>query len=112
MNPKVKDYIHKQASPQKEICKKVRSILLSTIPDVEETFKNGVPWYGKFYIAGLKNSVNIGFSISDLQKDDLKLFQGNGKFMRHIKLHSMDEIDQTQLVKLFKLVWKEASCYE
>lgn len=112
MNPKVKDYIDKQASPQKDICKKVRSILLDTIPDVEETFKNGVPWYGKFYIAGLKNSVNIGFSISDLRKDDLKLFQGNGKFMRHIKLHSMNEIDQAQLVKLFKLVWKEASCYE
>ena len=112
MNPKVKDYIDKQSSPQKEICKMVRKILLATIPDIEETYKNGVPWYGKFYIAGLKNSVNVGFSISDLQKDDLNLFQGTGKFMRHIKLHSIDEIDQAQLVKLFNLVWKEARCYE
>ena len=112
MNKKVKDYIDRQASPQKEICTKVRKILLATIPEVEEEFKNGAPWYGKFYIAGLKNSVNIGFSITGLDKDELKLFKGAGKFMRHIKIHTVDDIDEERMKTLFKLVWEKASCYE
>jgi len=112
MNKIVKEYFDKQVSPQREICKKVRKILLTTIPEIEEEFKNGVPWYGKFYIAGLKNSVNVGFSITGLEKDELKLFSGAGKFMRHIKLHTVDDIDEDKMKKLFKLVWKKASCYE
>lgn len=112
MDSKVKNYIDTQPMPQKEICKKVRKILLASIPDVEEEFKNGVPWYGKFYIAGLKNSVNVGFSIVNLEKEDLKLFEGSGKFMRHIKIKSIDEIDTARMKQLFKLVWEKASCYE
>jgi len=112
MNKSVKEYVDKQPSPQKEICKKVRKILLHTIPEVEEEFKNGVPWYGKFYIAGLKSSVNIGFSVTGLNSDELNLFEGKGKFMRHIKLRSVDDIDENQLRKLFKLVWIKAICYE
>jgi hypothetical protein len=112
MNKKVNDYLAKQPSPQKEICKQIRKILLDAIPDVKEEFKNGVPWYGKFYIAALKNSVNIGFSITGLDKDELNLFEGNGKFMRHIKIHSVDGVDEKTLKKLFKLIWRKASCYE
>lgn len=112
MNEKIKEYINKQPSPQKEICSKVRNILFDAVPEVQEEFKNGVPWYGKFYIAGLKNSVNIGFSIIGLDKEKLKLFEGNGKFMRHIKIHSKNGIDEKKLKKLFKLVWSKASCYE
>ena len=112
MDSKVKDYLDSLPMPQKEICINVRNILLASIPDVEEEFKNGVPWYGKFYIAGLKNSVNVGFSIINLDKEELKLFEGSGKFMRHIKIKSMDEIDAARMKQLFKLVWAKASCYE
>ena len=98
--------------PQKEICIQVRKVLLATIPEIAEEFKNGVPWYGKFYIAGLKNSVNVGFSITGLDKEELALFNGAGKFMRHIKIHTVDEIDEKKLKKLFNLVWAKASCYE
>ena len=112
MHKKVKDYFDKQISPQKEICIKIRDILLATIPDVEEEFKNGVPWYGKFYIVGLKNSVNVGFSITDLDEEELKLFSGAGKFMRHTKLHTVDDIDEEKMKKLFNLVWVKANCYE
>ena len=101
MNQKVKDYIDKQPSPQKEICTMVRKTLLATIPESEETFKNGVPWYGKFYIVGLKDSVNIGFSITGLDEDEIKLFKGKGKFMRHIKMRSVDDFDGKEMKKLF-----------
>ncbi len=112
MDKKVKDYISSQPSPQKEICSKVRKILLATLPEIEEEFKNGVPWYGKFYIAGLKNSVNVGFSITGLDKEELNHFDGAGKYMRHIKIHTVDDIDKEKMKQLFHMVWVKASCYE
>jgi len=112
LHPLVKQYIDRQESPQKEICQRVRKILLSTIPDIEETFKNGVPWYGKFYIAGMKDSVNIGFSVTGLNSEEVKFFKGAGKYMRHIKIHTLDDLDEKKLKSLFKLVWEKSSCYE
>lgn len=112
MHKKVKEYFDKQSLPQKEICKRVRKILLDTIPEIQEEYKNGVPWYGKFYIVGLKNSVNVGFSVTGLDKEEQKLFEGKGKFMRHIKIYAVEDVDEKRIKKLFKLVWKKASCYE
>lgn len=105
MNNKVKEYLEKLPSPQKEICEKVRKIILKTFPDTEESFKNGVPWYeDRFYIVGLKDHVNIGFCIDGLSKDELSLFEGQGKFMRHIKIHSLADIDEKEIVKRLKVV--------
>ena len=112
MHKNVKTYLDKLPSPQKDICKKVRKLLLASIPEIEEEFKNGVPWYGKFYIVGLKDSVNIGFSVTGLSKQESANFKGTGKYMRHIKIHRLDEIDNDSLVKLFRLVWDKATCYE
>jgi len=67
MNKEVEEYIEKQKSPQKEICKKLRKIILKTFPDTKEEMKLGVPWYeGKYYIVALKTHVNLGFSLKDL----------------------------------------------
>lgn len=100
MDKKVDDYIENLPSPQKEICTKVREIILGTFPDLEESFKNGVPWYeDKFYIGGLKEHVNIGFSIKGLSEEELNLFKGSGKLM-----HSTDQIDESRIVKLLKMV--------
>jgi len=112
MDTKVNNYFSAQNSPQKEICKKVRELLFAALPDITEEFKNGVPWYGKFYIVGLKDSVNVGFSIIGLNDKDIKLFSGKGKYMRHVKIHTIDEVDPANLTKLFLLVDKYASCYE
>ena len=105
MDVKVKSYLENLPSPQKEICKKVRKIILKTFPDIEETFENGVPWYEcKYYIVGLKDHVNIGFSIKGLNKEELGLFEGKGKLMRHIKIYSLDDIDEKEIVKRIKVV--------
>ena len=39
MDIKVKEYIGKQKSPQKEICQKLRDIILNTFPDINEEMK-------------------------------------------------------------------------
>ena len=105
MNKKVQNYIDALPSPQKEICKRVRKVIIKTFPDIEESFKNGVPWYeDKFYLVGLKDHVNIGFSIKGLKRNELDNLEGQGKLMRHIKIYSVNDIDEAHIVNLLKLV--------
>ena len=60
MDNKVGDYIEKQKSPQREICQKLREIILKTFPNIKEEMKLGVPWYeGKYYIVALKDHVTL-----------------------------------------------------
>ena len=105
MNVNVDIYIEKQKSPQKEIVKRLRDVILATLPEIKEEFKMGVPWYGgRFYIVGLRDHVNLGFSVKGLSKQEMALFEGRGKMMRHIKLYSLKDLDEAGVVKLLKLV--------
>jgi hypothetical protein len=112
MKKEVKNYINKQKSPQKEILEKVRKIILKTLPDCNEEMKWGAAAFagGKFYIVGLKDSVNVGFSINGLSKEEASLFTGSGKTMRSIKIQEFKDIDEKKLIKLIRLVDKKAIC--
>jgi len=105
MDKQVGDYIEKQRSPQREICQQLRAIILQTFPNIKEEMKLGVPWYeGKYYIVALKEQVNLGFSLKRLSKEETGLFEGGGKTMKHIKISSLNEIDEAKIVKLLKVV--------
>ena len=105
MNREVDDYLEKQKVPQKDICKKLRKIILDTFPDIKEEMKLGVPWYeGKYYIVALKDHVNLGFSLKGLSKEESELFEGGGKTMKHIKVRSLYEIDELKIIKFLKVV--------
>ena len=110
MDKQVTEYIEKQKSPQKEICKKLRKIILKALPGIEEKKKLGVAWYGKYYIVSLKDSVNLGFSVKGLSEKDKENFQGTGKTMKHLKFKNLKEIKEKQVVNLIKLVDKKAKC--
>lgn len=99
-------YIKKQKSPQKEICKKLRKIILKTFSDIKEEMKWGVPSYadGKYYLVALKTHVNLGFSLKGLSKKEKELFKGSGKTMKRIEISSLKEIDEKKVVKLLKLI--------
>jgi hypothetical protein len=112
MDKEVGGYISKQKSPQKEICRKIRKIIIKTFPDIKERMWVGVPWYeGAYYIVALKSHVNLGFGIKGLSKKELDLFEGKGKTMRHIEIYSLKDINEEQIVKLLKIAKKaECSC--
>ena len=112
MSKQVSEYIDKQKSPQKEIIQKVRKIFQKMLPTSEEKMRWGVITYseGKFYIAAMKNRDHVGFAITGLNKDEINLFEGSGKTMRHIKIPTSEDIDQKKLVKLIELVDKKAIC--
>ena len=110
MSKQVDDYIEKQKSPQKEICQRLRAIILRTFPNIREEMKLGVPWYeGKYYIVALKNYVNLGFSLEGLSSKEIGLLEGGGKTTKHIKVRSLEEIDEEKIVALLKVV-KEGTC--
>ena len=105
MDNKVGEYIEKQKSPQKEICQRLREIILNTFPDIKEEMKYGVPYYGnKYYIVALKTHVNLGFSIKDLTEKEISLLEGSGKTVRHLKVNSFEDIDKNKILKLLKMV--------
>ena len=105
MSSKVNEYMENQQSPQKEICKQLRSIILNAYPSINERMKYGVPYYDdNYYIVALKNHVNLGFSINNLTEEEIALFDGTGKTTRHIKIKSLNDIDKERIVQLLDLV--------
>ena len=112
MEAQVTAYIEKQQSPQKEILQKVRQIFQNTLPNCEETMRWGVITYagGKFYLAAMKQRVHVGFAITGLNEEEVRYFEGRGKTMRHIKIPTVEEIDEPALVKLIQLVDQKATC--
>ena len=112
MDTKVTEYIEKQQSPQKEILQKARKIFQKTLPNCEEKMMWGVVTYagGKFYLAAMKQRVHVGFAITGLNEEEVRYFEGRGKTMRHVKIPTVEEIDEPALVKLIKLVDQKAIC--
>ncbi len=114
MQKDVEAYINKQMSAQKEMLIRLREIFIKALPGCDERIAWGVIVFGKskFYLAAMRDRVHVGFSIVGLSSDEVKLFEGSGKTMRHIKIHSLEDIDEKRLVKLIRLVDEKASCVE
>ena len=109
MTKEVIEYLEKQKSPQKEIVQKLRTIILDTLPGIKERLWMGVPWYEKFYVVALKDHVNLGFSVKGLSDQEKSLFEGKGQMMRHLKFRSIEDVDETQIAKLLKIVAEKGS---
>jgi hypothetical protein len=53
----------------------------------------------------------LGFSVKDLSEQEKALFEGKGKIMRHAKFYSLEDADDSRVVKLLGLVAKkDTSC--
>ena len=106
MTENVESYIKKQPSPQREICERLREIILRALPHVREEIKWGVPTYdgGAYYIVALKDHVNLGFSMVGLSGDEVSQFVGSGT-MKHVEIRTVGEIDEAHITRLLQLVW-------
>ena len=106
MENKVSIYFEKQNKDKKTMCLKLRTIILKSFPDIKEEFKWGAVVYdeGRFYIAVVRQGVNLGFAIKGLSPGEKKLFNGTGKTMRHLKYESLKDIDEETVINLLHLV--------
>ena len=112
MDTLIKEYIEKQEPLQKEILLKLRDIFIKTLPNCNERFAWGVIVFAddKFYIASMKNRVHVGFAITGLSKKEIELFEGSGKTMRHIKIYSREDINESKLIELIRMVDRKSTC--
>ena len=94
----VNAYIASLKAGQAEIVSGVRQIVLKITPEAEEAIKWAQPVYsnnGPFaYIKAFKNSVNFGFWRGVDLDDPQGILEGSGEKMRHVKLSSLDDIDE------------------
>jgi hypothetical protein len=112
MDKAVADYINKQRSPQKEIIGELRKLFCTTLRTPDETMAWGVITFSgkKFYIAGMKNRVHVGFAIGGLNENEKKMFEGSGKTMRHVKISTIADMNKDKLKELILLVERKATC--
>jgi hypothetical protein len=57
------------------------------------------------YVNVFKSHVNVGFFQGALLRDPARLLQGDGKFMRHVKLRPDAAIDEAALARLIELAY-------
>lgn len=111
MHERVKNYFDKQPEKHRQILEQLRKIIQTTFPDISEDFLWGVPVYdgGRFYLASLKNQVNLGVSIINLRKEEIALFEGSGKTARHIKIYDLlSKEEELNIISKLKLVKEKA----
>lgn len=111
MHKKVNEYFEKQSVEHKQILEQLRELILTTFLGISEDFLWGVPGYdgGRFYLASLKNQVNLGVSIVGLQKAEIASFEGGGKTARHIKVFDLlSKEEQASIIEKLKLVKEKA----
>ncbi|MEJ8757137.1 DUF1801 domain-containing protein [Pontibacter sp. H259] len=105
MHPQVTDYIS-NAGNQQEILQTIRQLIHETVPAVTEEFKWGRPVFRASrdfaYLKTAKAYVTLGFFNYQKLNDPGNLLEGTGKGMRHIKLKSINEIDNHLLTTWFK----------
>jgi hypothetical protein len=100
----LKDTARIEVSAERD-CSKIKNHHLEGSSLLQRGVQVGVPWYeGKFYVVALRDHTNLGFSVKRLSKQEMTLFEGKGKMMRHVKFYSTDDIDETKVVKLLQLV--------
>ncbi len=95
-------YIESLPPWQAEIANKLRAIILEAVPEAKEVIKWAQPVYEKggmfAYFKAFKNTVNFGLRWGTDLNDPSGLLEGEGEKMRHIKLSSLDQIQE----ELFK----------
>jgi len=100
--PEVKEYIDQFASEFREVLYCIRELVYEVVPEVTEAIKWGMPTFGFqgkniSYLAGFKKHVSFGFYDGTMLNDPQNILKGTGKYMRYIKIKSVQEIDKEQL---------------
>ena len=109
VNPQVDAFLKEKDHPMKAEIQKVREIILSTDPKIEETIKWKSPTFmykGNMasYFMNAKKHVSLMFHKGAFIKDNSGILEGDGKEGRVAKFSTLEEIEdkKTQLQNVVK----------
>jgi len=97
-NEDVTRYIENAPSPQQEILRRLRELIGTGFPQLQERFGWSRPLYydagtAVCYLMANKNDVNLGFDFGSRLDDPKGLLTGTGINKRHIKIKDVAELD-------------------
>ncbi len=110
MNP-VEDYFFRQKEPYQSIMLYVRSVILKTLPEVNERYSYKIPFYNinkkpMLYLNILKGKdyVDVAFVHGIVFEDDFPMLKNdnNRQQVRSIQLRSIEDLDEPQFIALLK----------
>jgi hypothetical protein len=104
------DYLDDQSPKNRPIIRALRKFVKREAPDLEEAVKwgNGCWVKGKMpvsYVYSAPDYVQFGFTRGSALKDPRGLLEGNGQYVRHIKVRKRSDIDEVA----FKAILKQAA---
>jgi len=103
-NKEVTVYIEKLPAEVKKMTNKVRSVILNSSSEIEESIKHKIPFYSYkgllCYINTTNDKVIIGFSQGAEFYNEDKILVGTGKTVRHVIYKSIKEIRTSRLQQL------------
>ena len=101
------DYLADQKPKNRTIVRALRSFVKLKSPNLIESVKwgNGC-WIGEkrpvAYVYAAEGYVQFGFFSGSSLKDPRRLLEGNGQYVRHIKVHDVSEIDEAAFTALLR----------
>jgi hypothetical protein len=105
------DYLDDQPPKNHTIIRTLRKFVKREAPELEESVKwgNGCWVKGKAFVAYVYSAtdhVQFGFVRGSSLKDPKGLLEGNGQYVRHVKVRKTSDIDE----KVFKALLRQAAC--
>jgi hypothetical protein len=103
--PKKSAYVKDDNPELKKVVRALRDFVKKTVPGTKETINSwGIPTFEArnpfcLYMVA-KNHVTLGFHYGTSLKDPEGLLEGTGKNIRHVKLRTIDDLEQEGLRNL------------
>jgi len=111
-DPAIEVWMHKHPSELGVIAQRWFEFMRACGDDVQELLHDGHPTacvddaaFG--YVNVFKAHVNVGFFRGAEIADPHGILQGNGRFMRHVKLRSEHEVDSAALTGLIEIAYTD-----
>ena len=101
------EYLADQSRRNQDVIRALRTFVKRVAPQLQESVKwgNGCWIQGKApvaYVYSAPDHVQFGFFGGSALKDPTGLLNGNGKFVRHIKVGQRSDIDETAFGALLR----------
>ncbi|MFL6617596.1 MAG: DUF1801 domain-containing protein [Povalibacter sp.] len=109
-DPAIENWMHRHSGALGEIAQHWFEVMRSCGDDVRELLHDGHPTacvhdaaFG--YVNAFTAHVNVGFFLGAELSDPGKMMEGNGKFMRHVKLRPGCNVDASALRELIETAY-------